>query len=231
MPGTHPAHGYNQYYGGYISATDVLYSDRDNADVRTAANKCIKVLPGANGDWISYYIKSSSATSKIIIRYLAKTGSGSMEIYLNNKSVGTLSINKGTTWTCGVLDAAVASGTDTLKFVFTNALESGFLVEWFELGNSSTCATDVVTHQVIPSAALLPVTIAPAKNGLAVSLPQFHGYTSYRLMLADGRIVRSGAIAVATDRLNLNGLSHGMWILELAADADRKLFRVPVSGN
>ncbi len=229
MPATKPAAKYNRYYGAYVSAAPIPYTSRDRIDPRTAADSCLKVLGGANGDWVSYYLKSSAGSKLLIVRCLAKQGSGSMEVFLGNKNVGTIDIEKGNDWVCKELTIDAAAGTDTLKFVITNALENGFFVEWFEMGDKNTCLTTVVASRGQRTQRQAEVT--RFGSTLAVSLPPRHGYSLFRLMSADGRAVRRGVIVGDRTNLTIADLPCGMWLLELGGRAGRKMFRVMVSGN
>jgi endoglucanase len=217
MPGYHPAAGFNRYYGGNISSSDftVPYIDRDAIDVQNAANTCVKVLTGASNDWIRYYLKAASATKKIAVRWLAKAGSGNLEVKLNRVSAGSIKIQKNSAWVTSVLDLNVPAGNDTLEFNCTTDSGAGYIIEWFRLADDISGVGQPLSLQTAPARA---ATIFPIAGGFDVRLPLSHDYTLYKLFGVDGKKIRSGAVRSGQSLLRLSAVPCGGWFLELGND-------------
>jgi len=227
MPITHPAAKFMKYYGANINLvnTAVPFNSRDKIDVRTAANTCIPVLAGAAGDWVSYDIKNSAATKYLQVRYrpTSATSEGSIAIKVDDKSVGTVAV-KDTGWQTAKFDTDVASGTHTITFTFTVTKGDGFMVEWLELTNTITA---LVKNDVGRSAAKTNgvIAITSGNNSFSVQLPLNSGFSTYRLLQADGRTVQHG---VVTSGVHFEGLSAGVWFVELSGTAGKKQLRTLV---
>jgi endoglucanase len=232
FPGTHPAAGFNRYYGAYVSAAAVPYSYRDNQDKRTANNTCLKVGGGSTFDWARYNVKTSSACKALLVRCCPKDGGGSMEVYVDNKNVGSITLTKGKDWVTKCVDVDVGSGTHTVQFTFTDAQESGYLVEWFEL-STATCATATLpadgANLIRPE--LRPLAVTVSKNKISIGLPYNHGFASYRLLSADGRTVSVGSIGRVQSTVTINGVSRGLWLLQLSGESVSRVHRVVVRGE
>ncbi len=212
MPGCRPAKGFNRYFGGNINSSDfaVAYGDRDNVDVQNAGHTCVKIQAGANDDWISYYLKFTSAAKKMAIRWLAKDGSGTADVYLKNAKVGSVSIQKNSAWVTSVIDVNAAAGNDTLKFKFSGVTGTGFAIEWIRFA-------DNILSVKSPSWAGIrtPVSLVPALRGFEALLPESHGFSSYRLVGVDGKELAGGMVGKEQSVVRFDRLPSGMWFLEL----------------
>jgi endoglucanase len=226
MPGYHPAKGFNRYFGGNINATDfsVLYNDRDNSvDVQNAGYTCVKVLTGATGDWISYFLKISSATKKMAVRWLAKDGAGTVDVYLKSGKVGSFAVSKNATWHTSIIDVNAAAGNDTLKFNFSGVTGNGFAIEWFQMAENIVSIRSPTFKRM-----LSPVAIVPALRGFDALLPGMHRFESYRLVGAIGKELSSGMIGRGQSALRFTRLPSGLWFLELKGGDGVKMFPVMV---
>ncbi len=220
MPATHPTNRYNRSYGASVKAADVSYSSRDKVDVRTANNKCLTVSNGADGNWVSYEINSTSSTQHLVMRYLATAGSGSVDVYLDGTKTGSLSLPQNTTWTTVSTNMAVSAGKHSVKLVFANT-NGTYSIEWLELTNTLTAA---ITRQTVSR----NLTFSTVRNGFSVSLPQNHGFTSYEVVGADGRVVKSGSVNAAD--LNVNNVANGIWFVKLNGEKSRT-FKAVLTGK
>jgi hypothetical protein len=221
FPGYHPASGFNRFYGGNISSSDVTvpYIDRDAIDVQNAANTCVKIMTRASDDWVSYFIKVTSATKKLAVRWLAKAGSGSVDVKLNGAVAGSFSIQKSSTWVTSVIDMNVSPGNDTLAFYCQSDTGNGFIIEWFQL------AANVAALGPIPSQRIMaPVRITPIRSGFEATLPVQHRFDAYRIFGVDGKAIRSGMVSGEQSRLRCSDIPYGMWFLELEGMEGRTLF-------
>ena len=223
MPGYHPARGFNRFNGGNISSSDfsVPFSDRDNVDPQNAAYSCVKIMGTASNDWISYYIKPSSATKKLAVRWLAKDGTGSVDVLLNHVKAGDFAIQKNSAWVTSVIDMNVAASTvtDTLTFQFVSAGGSGYFIEWFRLADNISGTIAAPFRRC-----LTPVTIAPMRSGFDVALPASRGFDVFRIIGVDGRAIKTGAIGREQSFLHFTRLPGGIWFLELSSEEGRRLF-------
>jgi endoglucanase len=227
MPGYHPARAFNRYFGGNINSTDfaVTYSDRDNVDVQNAGHTCVKIQPGANDDWVSYFLNSTSAAKKMAIRYLAKDGAGTVDVYLKNAKAGSFSIQKAAAWTTSVIDANAAAGKDTLKLKFSGVTGTGFWIEWFRLADT---ISPVKSPAGVKPAAHTPIAIVPVSMGFEALLPESHGFVSYRLVGVNGKAIGSGALSRTQTAMRFDRLSGGIWFLELTGEKGVKMLPVIV---
>ncbi len=225
MPGYHPACRFNRYYGGYISTADftVPYIDRDNVDVQNAANTCVKIRKDASGDWIAYYFKVASATKKLAVRWLAKDGDGSVDVFLKGAKAGSFTIQKNAAWVTSVIDMNTAVGNDTLTLKFMSANGNGYFIEWVQLAAEVKTAGDFPVRSPFT-----PVTITPAPRGFDVFMSVPHGFDQYRIIGVDGKTITDGRVGREQSLLRFNHLAAGRWFLELAGVEGKKLFPAAV---
>jgi endoglucanase len=228
IPGTHAAASYNKYFG-VTTFSLVPFSNRDNVDKRVATdNSCIPVKAGVTADYVCYYIKTTTASSYLKLRYLALNGTGTIEVYLdsNKTKIGTITIEKKTTWFTTVAPVAIPAGSHTLKFKFTNATSDGYSFEWFELSNDST-AVLLAPHKTNSANVKMNVI----KNGFGVTLPSSHSYSSYSLIGADGRMIKSGSLNSSISELKFTDLSSGTWLLRLEGISGVKILKAVLSAG
>jgi endoglucanase len=212
MPGTHPAVGYNRYWGANFDTVSVPFLLRDDkTNVRTSRNLAINVTSSVGSDeWIEYKVKNSKATTQIIFRYLAVKGTGSVNVLIDGKSAGTVSFTTtkaDSSWEFKSIPAAVGTEDHTVRLEFTNATGDGYYISWFELGDG--VATVPVTQNRINQ----HVSISTSGNGMILSLPQYHPYQAYALVGIDGRTVRSSALSKSSTNITLKNISSGTYFI------------------
>jgi endoglucanase len=227
MPGTHPAVRFNRYYGAGAKADAIKWSERDTADGRTAKDKYLTVSAQVDDDYVAYNINCASATKNIIVRCLAKGGSGTIDVLLDAVKIGTITIPKSSEWVSVLSAANVSAGKHTLKFNFTSATYLGFGIEWFELTNGTSAIT-VSSQRKITAG---DIKMSAVKNGFAVTMPASHRYTSYKLLGVDGRIVKSVTLNSNISQLTVNDLPDGMWLLKFDGLDGAKFFKTVVGGR
>jgi endoglucanase len=218
MPGTHPTVGYNKYWGANFASGSVPFSLRDDkTNVRTSKNTAINVSGNVGADeWVEYNIKSSSATSHILLRYVAVKGTGTANILLDGKSIGTASFTatpSDSTWGFIVVPAAVGSGDHKLRFEFASSNGEGYYLSWFELTNDSKIPS-VTVSRVRKIKLETAVAISASKSGIIVNLPQLHPYQSYTLFGVDGRAVTSAQLSKSTEKITISTLSSGTYFIK-----------------
>lgn len=229
MPGTQPTTNFNRYFGANVKSGSIAYLKRDLIDGRTAKNTIITVPAGVASEWISYNIKSESATKKIFIRYFAPDGSGSIEVYLDDIKISQIAIPKNSSWAYAIASAAVPAGNHVLKLKFTKASYLGYSIEWFELSNQDIPTSAKMFDQHTKTVSNVNVFVL--KNSIEVMLPGSHKFVSYSLTGVDGRIVKKGAILSSTSLLKFNDLPNGKWLLKLDASDGSKLCKTIVNGR
>lgn len=215
MPATHPMARYNRIYGGNFSLTNITvpYASRDNNDTRSANHTCIPVLGTASGDWISYFVNNTVMTRYIVVRHLAKNGTGTIDIQIKGKSVGILNIRKDSTWVSSVTPANIAPGTDTIKFVVTSSSGDGFLLEWFELTGDSSAV-----HHSKPAVLNSPnclIDVLVKQREIKIRLPIGHTFSKVQLFAMNGRSVMRKEINKATQYAHFT-TGKGLWVLEFS---------------
>jgi hypothetical protein len=228
MPGTQPTTNFNRYFGANIKPGSTEYRKRDLVDPRTSKNQIMIIPPGVANEWISYNIKSESATKNIFIRYFAPDGSGSIEVYLDKIKISEIAIQKSSSWAYAIASAIVPAGEHTLKFKFTNATFQGYNIEWFELSDQEAPTSIKMFDKYSRSTSNVNVLVH--KNSIEVTLPQCHKFISYSLTGIDGRIVKKRMIAGRTTLLKFNNLPNGMWIFKLDATDGSKICKTVVNG-
>ncbi|MFP4165202.1 MAG: cellulase family glycosylhydrolase [Chitinispirillaceae bacterium] len=223
MPGTHPTHSYNNYFGAYTQAKKVRFNDRDNEDVRTADDSCLSVSEGGSDDWVSYNINNSEATENLILRYMAPEGSGTIKFFVDDTEAGEITLEQTDSWLSVLTPVNVPAGNHTLKFSFTNT--TGYYdMEWFELTNENTTPVTVPGQEMTADPKL-----TTGKSSLVLTLPSSHSFTSYDLIGVNGKVIESGSVEGVSD-LNLKGLSRGIWFVKLNGAGAGRTFRAVVSG-
>ncbi|NLG17080.1 MAG: cellulase family glycosylhydrolase [Fibrobacter sp.] len=227
MPNTLPASSFNKYYGS-VSAANVSFINRDNADVRNAKNKCINVTSLISETWNSYKINSTSATSKLVLRCLAKEGDGTVEVYVDNTKAGEVKIPKNTSWNSIITNISVSAGQHVLKFRYTYTTGSGYSIEWLELTNNPVNTERAVYQHRINNADPV-ISVRPA--GFKVVFPYSHAFKAYSLIGANGRVVKSGSMNEHCSEMNFDDLPGGMWLLKLDNINGSKLFKTIVNGR
>lgn len=224
MPGTHPMHRYNQYFGAYTQVQRVSYSDRDKEDVRTADNNCLRVREGGGGDWVSFNVNNSESTQNMIIRYMAPEGSGTVQILVDGSPAGEFNLQQTDSWTSVLTPVDVSGGTHTVKFSFTG-VTGYFDIEWFELTNNGLVSAAVSALKGTES-----LRMTARNSGMVVTMPSSHDFSSYDLIGVDGRVVRSGSVENVS-LLNVTDLSKGVWFIKLKGSGKSRTFRAVISGK
>ena len=211
MPGTHSAVWYNKFWGAGVDTLTVPWgSKRDKGDIRDTKNKAVSISNMGETNWINYNIKSSAATKFIQMRVLAQNATGEIEIFTGSTSAGKVVIKKDSSWVTTVAAVNIPSGQQTLKFNFVKTT-GNYWIEWFELTNDETrivALPSPLYHQD-------KVEFSIFRNGFAAQLPLFHEYSSYSVLSADGRIIRSGSINKSTSKLNFENMANGICLLKL----------------
>ncbi len=227
FPTTHPAVRYNKYYGSHAAAIDVSYKEWDKVDGRAdiVDNTALKVTPATGENWVSYNVKTNEVLKFLKIRYLATSGSGTVEIYVDDTKTSEIEISKNSSWTTAVLNTFnLPSGNHALKFKFKNTSDAGYLIEWIELTNSS----DILTSKQLNLNC--SARIFNTKDGFHVELPLSHGFKTYSLIGVDGRVVKNGIFDRNSSKITFNGLIKGMWILRLEGAGATKTYKTIVHG-
>jgi endoglucanase len=217
MPGTHPAIGYNLYWGANFSDDRVPFLLRDDTSgARTSKNTAIYV-PGNIGsdEWVEYNIKSSKASSYILFRYLAIKGTGAINILLDQSSIGTISFTAtpgDSTWGFKVVPAAVTSGDHKLKFELASVSGEGYYFSWFELTDNPDIPMIAIpfSDKIKKSISI----ISMSNKRIALCLPEFYPFQSYTLVGIDGRTVISAHLLKSTKKITINTLSSGTYFIK-----------------
>ena len=211
MPGTHSAVWYNKFWGAGVDTLTVPWgSKRDKGDIRDTKNKAVSISNMGETNWINYNIKSSAATKFIQMRVLAQNATGEIEIFTGSTSAGKVVIKKDSSWVTIVTAVNIPSGQQTLKFNFVKTT-GNYWIEWFELTNDDSSIVNIPSPQQNTD----KVEFSLFRKGFAAQLSLFHEYSSYILLSADGRIIRSGSINKSTSKLNFENLANGIFLLKL----------------
>jgi len=212
MPGTHSAAWFNKYYGAGVDSITVPFgrTTRDTDDPRETKNKALAISKMGEINWADYNINSKQETKFIHLRYRAENGSGEIDISIGSTSVGKIEIAKSSSWTTLVKELNVPSGTQTLKFNFSNTSGS-YWIEWFELTNEQTVAISFPAT----TANEAKIDFSVLKNGFNAQLPQSHGFSSYSIVAPDGRIIKGRFLNQNITRITLENMANGVFFLKL----------------
>jgi hypothetical protein len=231
MPGTHAAVRYNRYYDGSITAMKVPYLLKDKKDVRTASDSAVAVAgSAASSEWFSYNIKSSAATKNILVRYLALKGTATLDIQLDNKSIGTVSLTTtpDSLWAYKVVSAAVSAGDHKLKFKITDATGDGFMMEWFELTDSDKVPTSTSNIKIAQRQSN-EMNVVKIDNNIILQVPEIKNYSAYSIFRIDGRSVVTAPLTQSSGNLILSNLTVGTWFIRLEGNKGDKTYRFVVN--
>jgi endoglucanase len=231
MPGTHPAVGYNRYFGANFSAGSLPFLLRDDKTAaRTSLNKAISVSSNvSSAEWVEYNIKSSTATNNIIFRYVAFNGTGTIDIELDGKKIASASLTKtaaDSSWSSKLIPAAVTAGDHKLRFVFSGATGVGYYLEWFELTNSNVGISSFERSKENNS-----VSISRNQNGVVLSLSEFHPYQSYKLFSINGRTVTSHPLTRKTGLITLSKLPVGTYFITFEGNNVSSTHKIVCNGK
>ncbi|MBN1307543.1 MAG: glycoside hydrolase family 5 protein [Chitinispirillaceae bacterium] len=236
----HQTSRFNRYYGTHAESTSVLYSYRDKVDRRIPGGALtgytvLKITPSTEDNWVTYFIKPTAATKYLHLRYHAKDGKGTVEILLNGAKAGQAVLASDTTWNYAIvpLDIAASSGTDTLKFNFVNTTGTSYLIEWFELTNSSVVTPvdpDVMAARNFFYRHRRPV-LTCAGATLSITLPAGHPYTIYSIMSLDGRTVKTAPLSATITTIPINVCSNGLWLFRLDGPGTVELLKAMAGGQ
>lgn len=229
----HQASAFNSYFGTHVDSASIKYSYRDKIDRRIPGDlgyTVLEITPADDANWVSYEINSKSSTKYILFRYHTKDGKGTLNILLDENDAGEITFQNNDTWAYAVVPVDIGSGTHTLKFDFGNT-EGEYYIEWFELTNESEPPETTVTARVTRGRSTVPVTIAPVKNSLTVSLPPEHGYTRCTVLGAHGRMAADSRLSNSTRSVKTAKLSRGMYLVMLKGNEHAKMFKIIVNSN
>jgi len=228
MPNKHAFVGYNKYYGGNFSRGQVLFAELDKVDAGPSKNRAITVAAAPGMDWVSFDIDATSATKSLIVRYLAPEGTGTIDVALDGKDAGKLTLAKtpAKTWTSVLIPLAVSAGKHTITFTFTGATGSGYKIEWFEL-TTSTAAAPLQAAQPVKT----EVKILVNKGVLSADLPGGHHFSTYSLVGVDGRIAQKGVISGNATSIRLDTPGSGTWFLKINGSRQESVHRIVVGSN
>jgi hypothetical protein len=232
MPGTLLTARYNSSFGGSFSAYTVPWAIRDQVDARSTTRSSLIVYGGITNEWVKYNINSTSATKNIFVRCYdtSSTGTGNIDVYLDNVKKSSISIVKNSGWTYAKALLDVPAGKHTIKFVLTSAPKDGYCIEWFELSNADGPSVAVV-RSTKAQIAMKKEVVSIVKNGFVVTLPVGHKYTSYALIGVDGRSAKNGILVGSTPMIKFNDLPAGMWFVKLAGTEGIKNFKVVLNNR
>ena len=213
MPASfHQASSYNNYYGAHVEAVAAPYSYRDHIDRRipgTLGYDILKVTPGTGDNWVSYSIDAVSPCKRFFLRYHARDGAGTVEVQVDDVTIGQVALSRDSTWTTAQIPVDIAAGRHRLKFNFVNTTDPGYLIEWFELQGSAGSIAGRSGDIGIALPELLPV-----RNGIRITLPSRHGFDGYSVVGVDGRSAVSATLHRYRSLIEVNGLSAGVWIVK-----------------
>ena len=229
----HQASAFNNYFGTHAESTTVAYSYRDKVDRRIAGTlgyTVLKVTPSTEDNWVSYNVKSNSATKYLLMRYHTKDGTGTVEVLVDDSKAGQVTLPEKTTWDYAVIPVDIATGTHNLKFNFVNTSGDSYLIEWFELTNEQNPPQVSALNSIQRGICTVSPKLFPINRGFEIRLPSSHRYTGYSLVGADGRTVKHAPLRQGTMQITVSGIANGMWFLKLEGESPMVL-RTMVNGK
>ncbi len=233
-PGTIAASRFNRLWGNHVSSISVDFISRDRVDGRKELvdNTALKVGASNSENWVTYKINSSKPTNYFFLRSFSETsmmatpGSGNVELYLNGEKIGDIAIPQNSEWTTYKEAISIPSGNHDLKLVFTDTQGDGYLIEWLDFSEDDTHAISAPSNKVLKT----NLTISPSKSGFSVYLPQKHTYSSFYLINANGKVIKSGNIS-HTEKFNCNNISKGIWFLKLEGGGKSDIYKTLIAGR
>ena len=226
MPDGHAAIGINRQWGTGIRKEAARFRDKDDIDFHGSRDYWLSISTQGSTNWVSYKLNSTATSSKFVLRYLAKSGSGKVEVFFDDNKVGDINVQRNDSWVSAVLDMNASVGAHTLKLNFVATTDSGYKVGWFELTDNFVDVEHGAVKMVRSD-----IKVVSGSKGFNISFPSAHGYSSYTLLRADGRTFRSSAIPHGISDMSLQDLANGMWFLKLEGVQGNKLFKTMVIGK
>lgn len=226
MPGTHPTAGYNRYFDGSVSAINIPFLLRDTKDfIRTSANKAVSIAGGAKSDeFVEYWVKSSSETKYLLLRYLAIKGTGTLDVMIDGTSKGTLTLTStpDSNWATKIVPVTIGAGDHKIRLRVSAASGEGFMIEWLELTDSSTATIknfSLQNHSYEPK-------IIRQTNGFIIQLPDAKRFTHYTIFGIDGRAACSAPLSANENKLSVTNLTKGTWFLRLGNTTKNETYKL-----
>lgn len=233
MPATRPAVSYNRYWGANFDTVSIPYLLRDDiTNARNSKNKGISVSASVTSEeWVEYNIKCSIATKNIFFRYVAVNGSGSIDIALDSKKIGSATFEKtkaDSSWNFKIVPAAVSNGDHKLRFSYTGATGTGYYLQWFELTNADSVNNVTMKRTSVTQ----DISISQSsRNGLVFSLSESHPYQSYKLLTISGRILSSAPLDHGIETVYLNKVPAGTYFISFLGKEISSLRKVVVNNR
>ena len=147
---------------------------------------------------------------------LGDGGQTSFTVNVNGTNVGTVSTNNTGGWNNYVIvalsnDVQLNAGSNTVVLNFQGAVN----VDYFLLLGEPGSSTPVRYRAATESAPRMNIAVRADAKGFKAELPANHGYTSYKIIDARGKTIRSGKIAGGVTDLRFNNVNSSVMFLKL----------------
>jgi len=215
---------------GGSGRTDTTKVEAENYTSSNGANMKTGTIEGG-GLCIGYIESGYSTTYNNVnvpksggytMQFKLATGTerSSFTVTVNGQNVGTVSTNNTGGWDTYVIapissDVQFNAGNNTVVLNFQNAVNVDYFLI---LGEKQT--TPVKYRAPREAAPRLNIAVRADAKGFRVELPADHGYTSYKIIDARGKAVRSGKIAGGVTDLRFNNINSSVMFLKLDGKRD-----------
>jgi hypothetical protein len=193
-----------------------------NCDPNASSNPmCIGTNNGiTNIGWITdgsvanYSVNVPRAGLYTMVFRVASAQDGAFNVFVNNADRGSIQMNSGD-WDAyrdAPLSSAVQlnAGTNAIRLNFRHAIN----VDYFLLISEPTASVRPMTARQDRSAHT-GVTLRTFPKGFSAQLPANHGYTSYRLIDVQGRVLNRGMVGAGVSDLRFDGVQNSVVFLRL----------------
>ena len=205
--------------------TDTIKVEAENYTSNNGANMQTGTIEGGglcigyieNGYSTTYNNVNVPKSGAYTMQFRIATGTerSSFTVTVNGQNVGTVSTNNTGGWDTYVIapisnDVQLNAGNNTVVLNFQNAVN----VDYFLLLGEKL-ATPVKYRAPKEAAPRLNIAVRADAKGFRVELPADHGYTSYKIIDARGKAVKSGKIAGGVTDLRFNDINSNVVFLKL----------------
>jgi len=215
---TPPSGGGNRTDTTKIEAEDYTSKNGDNIQVGViedaAGGMCIGYINDGNSTTYNNVSVLRSGVYTMQFR-IANAGQTNFTVTVNGTNVGTISAPATGGWNDYIIvalptDVQLSAGSNTVTLNFQGSVNVDYFLLLGEPG-----ATPVRYRAATQAAPRMNISVRADAKGFRAELPANHGYTSYKIIDARGKTIRSGKIAGGVTDLRFNNVNSCVMFLKL----------------
>jgi len=213
--------------GGGGNRTDTTKIEAEDYTGKNGNNIQEGKIEDAGGGMCIGYIESGNSTTYNNVNVarsgvytmqfrIANAGQTNFTVTVNGTNVGTVSASATGGWNDYIIvaipsDVQLNAGSNTVVLNFQGAVN----VDYFLLLGEPGSSTPVRYRSATEAAPRMNIAVRADAKGFRAELPANHGYTSYKIVDARGKTIRSGKIAGGVTNLQFNNINSSVMFLKL----------------